>query len=78
VYIYIHKFPAFCCQLPDKSISSLVKYFYSWKKTRTRTSLMDRHAKKRKLDGDSEGGSDAGSGASDQDVEMKEVRLHSL
>jgi hypothetical protein len=39
---------------------------------------MDRHAKKRKLDGDSEGGSDAGSGVSDEDVEMKEVRLYSL
>ncbi|XP_023323298.1 REST corepressor 3 [Eurytemora carolleeae] len=32
--------------LPDKSIAALVKYYYSWKKTRTRTSLMDRHAKK--------------------------------
>ncbi|XP_072165658.1 REST corepressor 1-like [Diadema setosum] len=28
--------------LPDKSISSLVKYYYQWKKTRTRTSLMDK------------------------------------
>ncbi|XP_028034672.1 REST corepressor isoform X1 [Bombyx mandarina] len=27
--------------LPDKSIASLVKYYYSWKKTRARTSLMD-------------------------------------
>jgi len=32
--------------LPDKSIAALVKYYYSWKKTRTRTSLMDRQAKK--------------------------------
>ncbi|XP_066279576.1 REST corepressor 3-like isoform X2 [Branchiostoma lanceolatum] len=32
--------------LPDKSIASLVKYYYSWKKTRTRTSLMDRQARK--------------------------------
>uniref|UniRef100_A0A7N6A4H7 REST corepressor 3 n=1 Tax=Anabas testudineus TaxID=64144 RepID=A0A7N6A4H7_ANATE len=32
--------------LPDKSISSLVKYYYSWKKTRSRTSLMDRQARK--------------------------------
>ncbi|KAI2650109.1 REST corepressor 3 [Labeo rohita] len=31
--------------LPDKSISSLVKYYYSWK-TRSRTSLMDRQARK--------------------------------
>lgn len=28
-------------QLPDKSIASLVKYYYSWKKTRARASLMD-------------------------------------
>ena len=31
--------------LPDKSIAALVKYYYSWKKTRTRTSLMDRQAR---------------------------------
>jgi len=30
--------------LPDKSIADLVKYYYSWKKTRTRTSLMDKKA----------------------------------
>ncbi|XP_068444094.1 REST corepressor 2 isoform X2 [Clinocottus analis] len=32
--------------LPDKQISSLVKYYYSWKKTRTRTSVMDRQARR--------------------------------
>ncbi|XP_056609463.1 REST corepressor 2 [Triplophysa dalaica] len=32
--------------LPDKLISCLVKYYYSWKKTRTRTSVMDRQARK--------------------------------
>ncbi|KAI4808091.1 REST corepressor 2 [Pseudochaenichthys georgianus] len=32
--------------LPDKLISSLVKYYYSWKKTRTRTSVMDRAARR--------------------------------
>jgi len=36
----------FVFQLPDKMISSLVKYYYSWKKTRTRTSVMDRQARK--------------------------------
>ncbi|CAM1297345.1 RCOR3 (predicted) [Pycnogonum litorale] len=45
--------------LPDKSIASLVKYYYSWKKTRSRTSLMDRQAKK--LANQKEEGSDAGS-----------------
>lgn len=33
-------------QIPDKLIPSLVKYYYSWKKTRTRTSVMDRQARK--------------------------------
>lgn len=32
-------------QLPDKPIPSLVKYYYSWKKTRSRTSVMDRQEK---------------------------------
>ena len=27
-------------------IASLVKYYYTWKKTRTRTSVMDRQAKR--------------------------------
>uniref|UniRef100_A0A672QKN8 REST corepressor 1-like n=1 Tax=Sinocyclocheilus grahami TaxID=75366 RepID=A0A672QKN8_SINGR len=30
--------------LPDKSIASLVRFYYSWKKTRSKTSVMDRHA----------------------------------
>ncbi len=53
-------------QLPDKSIASLVKYYYSWKKTRSRTSLMDRQAKK--LTSHKDDGSDVGSDAnSDND-----------
>ncbi|XP_031440504.1 REST corepressor 2 isoform X2 [Clupea harengus] len=32
--------------LPDKLVSSLVRYYYSWKKTRTRTSVMDRQARR--------------------------------
>ncbi|KAK3728403.1 hypothetical protein QZH41_017638 [Actinostola sp. cb2023] len=32
--------------LPDKAVSSLVKYYYSWKKTRSRTSLIDRQARR--------------------------------
>ncbi|XP_071996298.1 REST corepressor 3 isoform X1 [Engystomops pustulosus] len=47
--------------LPDKTIASLVKYYYSWKKTRSRTSLMDRQA--RKL------ASKNNNGESDEDVE---------
>ncbi|XP_036353470.2 REST corepressor 1-like [Ochotona princeps] len=34
--------------LPDKPIASLVKFYYSWKKTRAKTSVLDRHAQKRK------------------------------
>ncbi|XP_030763542.1 REST corepressor 1 isoform X2 [Sitophilus oryzae] len=50
--------------LPDKSIASLVKYYYSWKKTRSRTSLMDKQARKLntpKEDEVEEAGSDQGS-----------------
>ncbi|KAJ8333336.1 hypothetical protein SKAU_G00422320 [Synaphobranchus kaupii] len=36
--------------LPDKSIASLVRFYYSWKKTRSKTSVMDRHARKHKRD----------------------------
>ncbi|XP_075721890.1 REST corepressor 1 isoform X2 [Rhipicephalus microplus] len=62
-------------QLPDKTIPSLVKYYYSWKKTRTRTSLMDRQA--RRLAGSREDGSDGASEAgsendSDMEVDNKE------
>ncbi|XP_034235804.1 REST corepressor 3-like isoform X2 [Thrips palmi] len=58
--------------LPDKSIASLVKYYYSWKKTRTRISLMDRQARKmasHREDG-SEVGSEVGSNT-DSDSEDK-------
>ncbi|XP_018322383.1 REST corepressor 1 isoform X2 [Agrilus planipennis] len=51
--------------LPDKSIASLVKYYYSWKKTRSRTSLMDKQARKlstpREDGAPSEAGSEGGS-----------------
>ncbi|XP_077998977.1 REST corepressor 1-like isoform X2 [Glandiceps talaboti] len=46
--------------LPDKSISCLVKYYYSWKKTRTRTSLMDRQARKIAVGQKENSGSDEG------------------
>lgn len=57
-------------QLPDKSISSLVKFYYSWKKTRNRTSVMDRQEKVKKADGGSENGSEHGSNE-DSDTEEK-------
>ncbi|KAF4519504.1 hypothetical protein B566_EDAN010689, partial [Ephemera danica] len=58
--------------LPDKSIPCLVKYYYSWKKTRSRTSLMDRQARRmaaHREDG-SEGGSELGSNT-DSDSDEK-------
>ncbi|XP_050407195.1 REST corepressor 1 [Patella vulgata] len=60
--------------LPDKSIASLVKYYYSWKKTRSRTSVMDKHARKHAhpRDDDSDGGSEDGSENSDSEHEAKE------
>lgn len=56
-------------QLPDKSIASLVKYYYSWKKTRSRTSVMDRQEKLKAKEG-SENGSENGSN-DDSDTEDK-------
>lgn len=60
-------------QLPDKSIASLVKYYYSWKKARTRSST-ERHEKKSKhgMEGGSENGSENGS-PNDSDVEEKVI-----
>ncbi|XP_037540017.1 REST corepressor 2 [Nematolebias whitei] len=59
--------------LPDKLISSLVKYYYSWKKTRTRTSVMDRQARrlvsKREKD-DSNDDVEQGEPGSDSDFEI--------
>lgn len=33
-------------QLPDKSISTLIRYYYKWKKTRNKSSTMDRNPKR--------------------------------
>ncbi|CAN9509490.1 unnamed protein product [Ophioblennius macclurei] len=59
--------------LPDKLISSLVKYYYSWKKTRSRTSVMDRQARrlisKREKD-DSNDELEEGEQGSDSDFEV--------
>ncbi|XP_028252258.1 REST corepressor 1 isoform X2 [Parambassis ranga] len=38
--------------LPDKSMASLVRFYYSWKKSRTKTSLMDRQTRKHKRERD--------------------------
>lgn len=57
-----------CCvsiaqQLPDKSIASLVKYYYSWKKTRSRTSVMDRQEKLKTKEGSGAGGAGSENGS---------------
>lgn len=62
--------------LPDKSIASLVKYYYSWKKTRSRTSLMDRQARKLKEDAKDDGSdnvSDIGSEVGDEASKHPEI-----
>ncbi|XP_023723592.1 REST corepressor isoform X3 [Cryptotermes secundus] len=63
--------------LPDKSIASLVKYYYSWKKTRSRTSLMDRQARKLAVHREegSEVGSELGSNT-DSDSDEKKWTIH--
>lgn len=71
-----------CLQLPDKSIASLVKYYYSWKKTRTRTSLMDRQARKltsggKEGENGSENGSELGSNT-DSESEEKVRRFFKI
>ncbi|XP_029158352.1 REST corepressor 3 isoform X2 [Nylanderia fulva] len=60
--------------LPDKSIASLVKYYYGWKKTRSRTSLMDRQARKltsgfKEGENGSENGSELGSNTDSESEE---------
>ncbi|XP_073828068.1 REST corepressor isoform X1 [Musca autumnalis] len=64
--------------LPDKSIASLVKYYYSWKKTRHRQSVMDRQEKvKASKEGSSENGSDNGSNEeSDNDDKDQTLSSH--
>lgn len=58
--------------LPDKSIASLVKYYYSWKKTRARPNILDRPERnKHKHDVGSENGSEPGSNeVSDMDEKI--------
>jgi hypothetical protein len=64
-------------QLPDKSIASLVKYYYSWKKTRSRTSLMDKQARKLNTPKEEGGASEAGSegGSNEESDHDEKVRI---
>nr|KAF7435087.1 hypothetical protein H0235_003278 [Vespula pensylvanica] len=67
--------------LPDKSIASLVKYYYSWKKTRTRTSLMDRQARKltsggKEGENGSENGSELGSNTDSESEEKSFMNVN--
>ncbi|XP_061468189.1 REST corepressor 1 isoform X2 [Rhineura floridana] len=59
--------------LPDKSIASLVKFYYSWKKTRTKTSVMDRHARKQKREREeSEDEMEEANGTNPVDIEVEQ------
>ncbi|XP_035438167.1 REST corepressor 3 isoform X1 [Spodoptera frugiperda] len=64
--------------LPDKSIASLVKYYYSWKKTRARTSLMDVVSEGRNATSSGTGKRESGAGSepggSDKDSDNDEKK----
>ena len=62
--------------LPDKSIASLVRYYYSWKKTRGRTSLMDRQARRLKEDMKDDEEDIASDAGSDVDDASKDPEIH--
>ncbi|XP_037946225.1 REST corepressor isoform X3 [Teleopsis dalmanni] len=67
--------------LPDKSIASLVKYYYSWKKTRHRQSVMDRTEKVKSNKEGSENGSENGSNEesdSEDKVQLNKQTISSL
>ncbi|CAJ1074903.1 REST corepressor 1 isoform X2 [Xyrichtys novacula] len=57
--------------LPDKSMASLVRFYYSWKKSRSKTSLMDRHTRKQKRErGDSDEDVEEGHPPSDHELDQ--------
>lgn len=57
--------------LPDKTIAQLVKYYYLWKKTRQRSSLIDRHARKHQAKLLAPGGSGDSTGDRSDDEDDK-------
>lgn len=61
-------------------MASLVKYYYTWKKTRTRTSLMDRQARKSAgtKEETSEHGSEQGSNNSDSETDENKINVSNL
>lgn len=57
--------------LPDKSMASLVRFYYSWKKSRSKTSMMDRQTRKQKREhGDSDEEVENGNENPSSDLEM--------
>ncbi|XP_007574980.1 REST corepressor 1 [Poecilia formosa] len=57
--------------LPDKSMASLVRFYYSWKKSRSKTSMMDRQTRKQKREqGDSDEEAENGNENPSSDSEM--------
>ncbi|KAF7647963.1 hypothetical protein LDENG_00164120 [Lucifuga dentata] len=60
--------------LPDKSMASLVRFYYSWKKSRSKTSLMDRHARKHKREREDGDEADDGNGHTPSDSEFDAVK----
>ncbi|KAM8833632.1 REST corepressor 1 [Synchiropus picturatus] len=59
--------------LPDKSTSSLVRFYYSWKKSRSKTSLMDRQTRRHKRSRDDSEDED-GNSVSDPESQQEEKK----
>eukprot|EP00066_Takifugu_rubripes_P001586 XP_003962861.2 PREDICTED: REST corepressor 1 [Takifugu rubripes] len=57
--------------LPDKTMASLVRFYYSWKKSRSKTSLMDRQTRKHKRERDSDEDADEVPPPSDSECEQQ-------
>ncbi|KAK0149124.1 REST corepressor 1 [Merluccius polli] len=53
-------------------MASLVRFYYSWKKSRSKTSLMDRHARKHKRERDSEDEVEEGNVNAPSDTEYQD------
>jgi len=61
--------------MPDKSIASLVKYYYLWKNKRKKNSIIDRQAKKlaNVRSNENQNGSREGSSSADSEPDDKVI-----
>ncbi|EDV28660.1 REST corepressor 3 [Trichoplax sp. H2] len=64
--------------LPDKSVGSLVRYYYSWKKRKSRLSLLDRQARKPAVPKDATSCENSAEESSDSDFEPSKGRSNGI